>query len=137
MKTRVCSMMMLVAFVLSLGLSAGAATNSGDASVMWEGSTNCSATLNIVNSTATCISAITAKESTAKITASMVLYRVSSNGSLTRAANWSLSGTGQISASRTYPYAVSGATYRLVVTGTVTDSTGSHPVNAYRQAMCP
>lgn len=137
MKARVCSMMMLVAFVLSLGLSAGATTNSGDATVLWEGAARCTPYLTIANNTATCVCAINANESTAKITGSMVLYRVGSDGSLTRATNWSLSGTGQVSASKTYPYAVSGATYRLVVTGTVTDSTGSHPVSAYRQAKCP
>ncbi len=136
MKAKIYSMVMLMALVLSLGFSAEAATKN-DVSIQWDTSYQCSPVLSFSGNTATCSVVIRSSESSAKITASMVLYRVSSDGSLIRAANWSLSGTGQISASRTYPYAVSGATYRLVVTGTVTDSTGSHPVSAYRQAKCP
>lgn len=126
---RVLPMTLLVAFALSLCLTASA---------RWENSHQCVAALTFSNKTATCSAIITATEPNAKITASISLYRVNSNGSLSSCMTWpSKTGTGKLSLSGYYSHAVSGNTYRLVISGAVKDSSGSHSISTYRQAKCP
>ena len=137
MKTKVCSLMLIVALVLSLGISAGAA-NRVEISPLYEGVVRCTPVLTFSGKTATCSAAITAAESSATITGTMTLYKIESNGILTRIISWgNLTGTGRLAAGRTYSVPVTGYTYRLTISATVKDSTGSHFVSAYRDTYCP
>lgn len=134
MKTKLTSLAMLMAMLLSLGIFA----NAADVSPLWNGGNQCNPVLTFSGNTANCITKIVAKESTAKVSATMTLYRINDNGGLVQVASWpGLSGTGRLDASRSYPYGVSGSTYRLVVNGTVVDSSGSSPVSKYCESRCP
>lgn len=141
MKTKFLSMMLVVVMVLSLGVSAGAATADGRESEIapqYAGLTTCSPSIEFSGKTAKCKLLAIAKESSATITLNMILYEVNASGVLTRVATWSnLTGTGRISVSKTYSGAVSGKNYRLSVNGTVKDSSGSHSVGAYADGKCP
>lgn len=129
MRKRILSMAMLVAVLFSLGISASA---------RWDGAHQCVASLNFSGRTASCHATITATEHNAKVTATMILYRVNSNGTLSTCATWpAKSETGYLALTGKYSSAVSGNTYRLVISGTVKDSTGTHPISAYCQARCP
>lgn len=129
MVKRTVSMAVLVIFLLSLGLSASA---------RWEDPAQCTATLAFSRNTATCSASIVASDRSATVTASMALYRVNSNGSLSNCATWpSKTGTESIFLDGSYSRCVSGNTYRLIISGTVKDSTGTHSFNTYRQATCP
>ena len=126
MKKRISSLALLLVLVLSLGLTAGA---TDDVSPRWDNIERCTPTLILSGQTATCTASIKAHESTARISASMTLYRLNATGSRTQIASWTnLTGTGRLDVSRTHAPLVRGATYYLAVTGTVTDSTGSHPL---------
>ncbi len=129
MKRKLISMALLVALALSLSISASA---------RWDDGNRCTAALNFSGKTASCDTMIKANESTAKINATMTLYRIGSDGVLVRVASWTgLTGTGRLSAGKTYYNAVSGSGYRLAVSGTVTDSTGTSNVSAWQNATCP
>ena len=129
MAKRISSVVVLLILVFSLSISASA---------RWDNAYRCVPTLDFSGHSISCAASITPTEATAKITASMVLYRVNSNGTLSTCATWpNKTGTGYLSLSGRYPSAQSGGTYRLVVTGTVKDNTGSHSISTYRQAKCP
>lgn len=136
MKAKVCSVLLAVAMVLSLSISASAAAG-GDISPMYDSVGRCSPALVFSGKTATCIANIRANESTAIITATMTLYKIESNGILTRITSWSnLTGTGTLNVSRPYSVPSVGYNYRLTISGTVKDSTGTHSISAYRDAYC-
>ena len=129
MLKRILPAMFLVSVVLFFSVSASAE---------WDDSYRCTPALSFSGKAATCSAVVSANKSDAKITASMTLYRVNSNGTLSNCASWpSKTGTGYLSFSQKYSSVRSGNTYRLVITGTVKDSTGTHPIHAYRQAKCP
>ncbi|MBR6526536.1 MAG: hypothetical protein IKT45_01160 [Lachnospiraceae bacterium] len=128
MKKRMISLTLALAFILSLSLTASA---------RWNGSIDGSVTLSYSGSSAVCSVTADANESTAKISATMTLYRMNANGSRTQVASWPLSGTGSINAKKYYSPTVSKTTYHLTVQGTVTDSSGSHTFSTYKQATCP
>lgn len=129
MKRKLVSMALLVVLALSLGVSASA---------RWEDANTCSASLSFSGRTGTCTAVIRTSESTAKINATMTLYRIGSDGVLVKVASWTgLTGTGRLSTSKTYYNAVSGSGYRLAVSGTVTSSSGTSNVSAWRNATCP
>lgn len=129
MVKRILSMALLLSLLLSLGISASAD---------WDGAYRCVPKLSFSGSSASCTASIAPSEASAKVTASMTLYRVNSNGTLSTCASWpSKTGTGYLSFSQKHSSARSGNTYRLVISGTVKDSTGTHPIHAYRQAKCP
>ena len=44
---------------------------------------------------------------------------------------------GKLSLSGSYSRAVSGNTYRLIVSGTIKDSTGTHSISASDTEVCP
>lgn len=130
MKAKVVSLVMLMALVLSLGLSAGAA----EISPQWDEGNRCTPVLTFSGTTANCVAKIVAADSTAKINATMTLYRINANGSQTRVASWtSLTGTGRLDVSKTYSPAVSGAKYHLAVSGTI----AGKPFSAYQNKTCP
>lgn len=136
MKAKVGSMLLVVAMVLSLSISASAAAG-GDISPMYDSAGRCSPSLIFSGKTATCIVKVDANESTAKITATMTLYKIESNGILTRITSWSnLTGTGSLNISKPYSVPSTGYNYRLSVSGTIKDSTGTHSISAYRDAYC-
>lgn len=118
MKQRLVSMVALIALVLSIGLvvSAGAT----EISPRWEDRYNCTPTLSFPGTKATCSVSVVAKDSTAKINAGMTLYRINANGSQSHVASWSgLTGTGRLDATRSHSPVVSGAKYKLVISGTI------------------
>lgn len=126
---RILTSILLASILLSFGISASA---------RWNDNYRCSPSLSFSGNTATCSAIIDANSSNSKISAAIALYRVNSNGTLSTCASWpSKTGTGSLSLSGRYPSAQSGSTYRLVVTGTVKDNTGSHSISTYRQAKCP
>lgn len=130
MKTKVLSLVMLMALVLSLGLSASAT----EISPQWGEGNRCTPVLTFSGTKATCSATIIAADSTAKISATMTLYRVNANGSRTQVATWpNLTGTGRLNVSKTHSPVVSGAKYHLVVSGTV----GGEPISAYQSKTCP
>ena len=130
MKTKVLSLVMLMALVLTLGLSASAA----EISPQWDNKFTCTPTLTFSGTTATCSASIKANDSTAKINATMTLYRINANGSRTQVATWtSLTGTGRLDVNRTHSPVVSGAKYHLVVSGTI----AGKPFSAYQSKTCP
>ena len=129
MVKRILTMALVVAVLFSLSLSASA---------RWDGADQCSVSLSFWGSTASCSAIITANERTAKVTASISLYRVNSNGTLSNCATWPVkTGTGKLSLSGSYSRAVSGNTYRLIVSGTIKDSTGTHSISASDTEVCP
>lgn len=135
MKARICSVSLLVALLLSLSVGASAA---GNIVPLYDSAARCTPVLSFSGRTSICSGTIKAKESSARITATMTLYRVNSNTSLSTVASWpAVTGTGSIYLSKTYSKAVSGNTYRLVLSGTVKDSTGTHSISSYAQAQCP
>lgn len=137
MKAKVCSMLLLVALALSLGISAGAA-NGGEISPQYDAAAYCTPVITFTGRNATCSLSIRAKESAGKITATMTLYKIESNGVLTRKAGWSnLTGTGRLDVSKPYSGTTPKCNYRLSVSGTIKDSTGTHPISAYRDVYCP
>lgn len=130
MKTKVLSLIMLMALVLSLGLSAGAT----EISPQWETGNSCSPVLSFSGRTANCVAKVVAANSSAKINATMTLYRINANGSRTQVATWAnLTGTGRLDVSKTHSPVVSGSTYHLVISGTV----GGEPISAYQSKTCP
>ena len=136
MKAKVGSMLLVVAMVLSLSISASAAAGS-DISPMYSSVGNCTPSLVFSGKTATCIVNVDANESTAIITVTMTLYKIESNGVLTWKAGWSnLTGTGHLNVSKPYSGITAKCNYRLSVSGTVKDSTGTHSISAYRDAYC-
>ena len=133
MKRKAFSMVLLVALVLSIGLTASAAAPE-TVSPQWENYSRCEPKLTFTSSTANCDLYIKANDSNAKINATMTLYRINANGSRTQVATWpNLTGTGQLSASKTHFPVVSGSTYHLVISGTV----GGEPISAYQSKTCP
>lgn len=121
---------MLMVLVFSLGLSASAA----EISPQWDNKFTCTPTLTFSGITATCSASIKANDSTAKINATMTLYRINANGSRTQVATWtSLTGTGRLDASRSHSPVVSGSTYHLVISGTI----AGKPFSAYQNKTCP
>lgn len=136
MKTKVCSVVLILAVVFSLGTSAGAIFDNG-ISPQYDAATRCTPVLSFSGKNATCSLSIRARESSGKITATMTLYKIESNGVLTRITSWSnLTGTGSLDISRPYSVPSVGYNYRLSVSGTINDSTGTHSVSAYRDAYC-
>lgn len=137
MKTKIPSMLLAVALILSLSISTGAADNEEHAP-MYESAGRCTPTLSFSGRNATCIASVKANESSAKITITMVLHKVEPTGVIVRKAKWSnLTGTGRLDVKRTYSGTVAKSNYRLYITGTIEDSTGSHPISANIQAYCP
>lgn len=137
MKAKVGSMLLVVAMVLSLSISASAAAG-GDISPMYDSVGRCTPSIIFSGRNATCIANVKANESTAKITVTMTLYKIESNGVLTWKAGWSnLTGTGRLDVSKPYSGTTPKCNYRLTISGTVKDSTGTHPISAYRDAYCP
>lgn len=129
MTKRILSMAMLVAVLFSLSINASA---------RWDGTYRCVPSLSFSGHSATCSASVAPTEHNAKVTASMILYRVNSNGTLSTCATWpTKSETGYLALTGKYSSAVSGNTYRLVISGTVKDSTGTHPISTYQQAKCP
>ena len=125
---RMVSVFVLVAMMLSTAVTASA---------RWDGGFRCSPALGFSGTTATCAATVVADESNARISATMTLYRIHANGKRTTAATWSnLTGTGRLDVSRTVKV-VSGTKYQLVISGTVTDSNGSHTISAVKTATCP
>ena len=130
MKTKVCSIVMVVALVFSLCLSASAS----EITPQWDNRNSCLPTLSFSGSKAICSATITAADSTAKINATMTLYRINANGSRTQVASWSgLSGTGRLTASRSHSPVTSKSTYHLVLSGTIAGESFS----TYDSATCP
>lgn len=130
MKTKVLSLVMLVALVLSLGLSTGAA----EISPQWDEGNRCTPVLTFAGTKATCSATIVAADSTAKINATMTLYRINANGSRTQVAAWTgLTGTGLLDVKKTHSPVVSGSTYHLVVSGTIAGESFS----TYQSKTCP
>lgn len=130
MKTKVLSMVMLVALVLSMGLSASAA----EVSPQWDTSNRCTPVLTFSGTKATCSAVVVAADSSAKITATMTLYRTNSDGSRTQVKTWTnLTGTGRLDISKTYSPVVSGSTYRLVVSGFIAGASFSN----HQNKTCP
>lgn len=137
MKRKACSLTVLLALLLALSCNAVAA-QGGDYSIQWDKTTSCTTSLSFSGNTANCSASIRAKQSTSRITATMILYRLGTNGTPIEVTRWSnLTGTGRLNVSRTYSPAISGVTYRLVVNATVSDSAGSEPVSANQQKVCP
>lgn len=136
MKTKVCSMLLLVALVFSLSINASAA-NREEVSPLYDAAAYCTPVLTFSGKNATCSLSIRAKESSGKITATMTLYKIEPNGILTRITSWSnLTGTGSLNISKPYSVPSTGYNYRLSVSGTIKDSTGTHSISAYRDAYC-
>lgn len=130
MKTKVLSMVMLVALVLSLGLTASAA----EISPLWDSNNRCTPVLTFSGTKATCSGTVVAANSSAKINATMTLYRVNANGSRTQVATWTnLTGTGRVSVTKTHSSVVSGANYHLVLSGTIAGESFS----TYQSKTCP
>lgn len=126
-------MVLLVALLLSIGLTASAATPE-TVSPQWENYSRCEPKLTFTSSTANCDLYIKANDSNAKINATMTLYRINANGSRTQVATWtSLTGTGRLDASRSHSPVVSGSTYHLVISGTI----AGKPFSAYQNKTCP
>lgn len=139
---KVFSVMLAIAMLFSLGISASAAGLTSEAEneidLQYVALSMLDPTIKFSGKRVTCEVFAKAKDKTAKITLSMTLYEVSSSGSMTKVAGWSnLAGTGQVSTSKTYSNAVSGRTYRLAVNATVKDSSGTHYDNEYRSGKCP
>lgn len=129
MAKRFLSMAVLVAVLLSLGITASA---------RWDESYRCTPSLVFSGRSASCSASVVPTSPDATISASMTLYRVNGNGTLSTCATWpTRTGTGYVSLSGTYTSAQSGNTYRLVVSGTVQDSSGTYPVSASVTAVCP
>lgn len=137
MKAKVSSLFLVVVLMLSLSISAGAADNGGF-SPMYDSAGRRTPSIIFSGRNATCIANVRANESTAKITATMTLYKIESNGVLTWKAGWSnLTGTGRLDVSKPYSGTTPKCNYRLSVSGTIKDSTGTHPISAYRDVYCP
>lgn len=135
MKRRVCSAVILMAMFFSLSVNVGAVNDNGILP-QYTGVAKCSPTLSFSGKAATCAVVIKAKESTAKITATMTLYKVGSDGTLNWVADWkSLTGTGNLTVSKKKTVIYVG-NYRLRVNGTVTDKSGSYPISAYCESYC-
>lgn len=133
MKRKVFSMVLLAALLLSIGLTASAAAPE-TVSPQWENYSRCEPKLTFTSSTANCDLYIKANDSNAKITATLTLYRINANGSRTQVATWpNLTGTGQLSASKTHSPVVSGAKYHLVASGTIAGESFS----TYQSKTCP
>lgn len=130
MKQRLVSMVALIALVLSIGITVSAT----EVSPRWDTGNRCTAVLTFSGTTANCVAKITAADSTAKINAGMTLYRINANGSQSHVASWSgLTGTGRLDATRSYSPVVSGAKYKLVISGTIAGEVFS----TYDSETCP
>lgn len=130
MKQRLVSMVALIALVLSIGITVSAV----EVSPLWDAGNRCTPTLTFSGTKANCSAAITAADSTAKINATMTLYRINANGSRTQVATWpNLTGTGRLTASRSHSPVTSKSTYHLVLSGTIAGESFS----TYDSETCP
>ena len=125
---RMVSVFVLVAMMLSTAVTASA---------RWDGGFRCTTALDFSGTTAICATTVVADQNSARISATMTLYRIHANGNRTRAATWTnLAGTGRLNVSKTVKVE-SGTKYQLVINGTVTDSNGSHTISSVKTATCP
>ena len=116
MKQRLVSVVALIALVLSIGITVSAA----EVSPQWDAGNRCTAVLTFSGTKANCVANITAADNTAKINAGMTLYRINANGRQTHVASWSgLTGTGRLDVTRSHSPVISGAKYKLVISGTI------------------
>lgn len=136
MKGRIIACMM--GLILLFAIYASAVVPSAEDSIQWDNAGICSGSISFSGTTANCLGIVQAKKSGATVTGSITLYRVNSNGSLTWLKSWGpKSGTDVVNVSGSYSGAVSGTTYRLSVSGTITFNGSTSSVSKTVTSVCP
>jgi hypothetical protein len=127
---RVITLLVMFAVVLSMGESTAAANAQGGTigiQPLWSNVNSITLSMNFSGTTVTCSGLINGTTNVSSITATFVLRRVNTNGTLTTLRTWSniTSNTRILTFTDTYSPVNRGQTYRLDVTAVVTTTTGA------------